>query len=256
MVTPRALILMGPGTNCEEETAFACRRVGFQAEVIPARRLFDRPGLLDRADLFVAPGGFSYGDDLGAGTVLGLELRRLREPFRYLVDSGRLILGICNGFQVLTKAGFLPDPSETRPSVTLAPNDSGRYEDRWVRLKVASTLSPFLRREEILELPVAHAEGKFSTRGEGRLEELRRGGQVVLEYVDPRGGPAKFPDNPNGSEGGVAGICDPTGRILGLMPHPERFQEITQHPEWTRRRIEEPQGLRFFSNAREHLRGG
>jgi len=255
MVTPRALILKAPGSNCDVETAHACRRVGFEAEVVPVRALLASPKKhLDAAQLFIVPGGFSYGDDLGSGTVCGNELRKIRDRLWDFVRTGRLILGICNGFQILTRAGLLPDPMDGRQTVSLTFNDTGRYEDRWIRLKVVSTRSVFLTEPATIELPVAHAEGKFVAKDANELDLLKRNGQVVLQYVDAEGRPAaRHPDNPNGSTDAIAGICDASGRVLGLMPHPERFQDVTNHPEWTRRRIEEPQGLGFFRNAFRYL---
>jgi phosphoribosylformylglycinamidine synthase I len=253
---PRALILKGPGTNCDVETAHACRRVGFEVEVVPVRALLAEPKRrLEEARLFVVPGGFSYGDDLGSGTVLGNELRRIRPLLWDYVRTGGLVLGICNGFQILTRAGLLPDPMDGRQTASLTFNDSGRFEARWIRLRVASSRSVFFGEEgAVIELPVAHAEGKFVARDANQLDLLKRNGQVVLQYVDGEGRPTgAYPANPNGSTDAIAGLCDASGRVLGLMPHPERFQEPTQHPEWTRRRIEEAQGLGVFRNALEQL---
>lgn len=253
---PRALVLKGPGTNCDFETAHACRRVGFEVEVVPVKALLAEPERrLAAARLFVVPGGFSYGDDLGSGTVLGNELRRIRGLLWEYVRTGGLVLGICNGFQILTRAGLLPDPMDGRRTVSLTFNDSGRFEARWVRLRVASGLSVFFAEEGAeIELPVAHAEGRFVARDANQLDLLKRNGQVVLQYVDAEGRPtAAYPANPNGSTDAIAGLCDASGRVLGLMPHPERFQDPTQHPEWTRRRIEEAQGLAVFRNAFRHL---
>jgi phosphoribosylformylglycinamidine synthase len=141
------------------------------------------------------------------------------------------------------------------PTVSLTNNDSGKFEDRWVHLKVSSTQSEFLKREEVLELPVAHGEGKFVTRDEGVLRSLTSKGQVVLRYVDSEGRETGYPGNPNGSVSGIAGICDPTGRVLGLMPHPERFQDAVNHPQWMRREAGfKPDGLRFFENACAYVR--
>lgn len=253
---PRALILKGPGTNCDVETAYACRRVGFEVDVVPVKALLaDAKRRLEEARLFIVPGGFSYGDDLGSGTVLGNELRRMRGLLGDYVRTGGLVLGICNGFQILTRAGLLPDPMNGCQTVSLTFNDSGHLEARWIRLKVVSSRSVFFREEgAVIELPVAHAEGKFVTRDANQLDLLKRNRQVVLQYVDAEGQPtASYPENPNGSTDAIAGVCDPSGRVLGLMPHPERFQDPTQHPEWTRRRIDEAQGLAVFRNAFRHL---
>jgi phosphoribosylformylglycinamidine synthase len=244
-----ALILKGPGTNCDVETRFACERVGFEARVTLIGEFLRDSSILDRTALFIVPGGFSYGDDLGAGTVMGNQLRLVHDRLWNYIRTGGLVLGICNGFQILTRAGLLPDPMSGEQTVSLSFNESGRYEDRWVRLKIVSTRSVFLRQEGTMELPVAHAEGRFVVRDEGLLDLMKKNGQVVLQYVDEFGAPARYPGNPNGSLEGVAGICDSSGRVLGLMPHPERFQDLLQHPRWTRRRPREGEGLQFFRNA-------
>lgn len=248
-----ALILKGPGTNCDGETKFACERVGFKADIVHISELLSHPDRLNDTSLFIVPGGFSYGDDLGAGTVLGNQLLKILPRLQEYVSAGGLMLGICNGFQILTRAGLLPDPMEGRQSVTLTFNQSGKFEDRWVRLSVESTRSVFLREKMTIELPVAHAEGRFTADPE-RLRRLNKAGQVVLRYVDELGQPAAYPGNPNGALEGIAGICDPTGRVLGLMPHPERFVVPTQHPRWTRSKPREGEGLMFFKNAFEHCK--
>lgn len=219
----KALVIRTSGTNCDVEAVAACERVGFATELVHVKRLIERPAEVDRFQLAVVPGGFSYGDDLGAGFVHGNEIRlHLRDALVRLRDRGGLILGICNGFQVLVRAGLLGE------RVTLAPNASGRFVDCWVRLEAASD-TPFLRGLDRIELPIAHGEGRF----------VGKAGHAALKYVD----------NPNGSEDDVAGICDPTGRIFGLMPHPERYVDITNHPEWTRGVDRAPDGLRIFENA-------
>ncbi|MBI2899338.1 MAG: phosphoribosylformylglycinamidine synthase I [Planctomycetes bacterium] len=258
MSFPRALVLRAAGINCEQETKTACERAGFWADVHHVNRLVERTELLHNYHLLVVPGGFSYGDDLGAGKILGNEIAaRLGEELRGFVRDGKLVLGICNGFQVLVRAGLLPDPFSPGPNrVALAANDSGRYEDRWVYLKICSPKSEFLKEEEVIQLPVAHGEGKFVCRSPEVLTKLEAGGQVVLRYVDRDGGEAGYPWNPNGSAGGVAGICDPTGRVFGLMPHPERFQDAVNHPQWVRKGKDlRPDGLLVFRNACEYVKG-
>jgi phosphoribosylformylglycinamidine synthase len=138
---------------------------------------------------------------------------------------------------------------------TLTNNDSGKFEARWIRLKVYSLKSEFLKEEEVIELPIAHGEGKFLPSDAQSMKRWEQGGQLVLKYVDPEGREAGYPWNPNGSTSSVAGICDPTGRVLGLMPHPERFQDATNHPQWTRRGADvRPDGLKFFLNAFEYVK--
>ncbi len=267
MNRPRVLIVRAPGTNCDEEAARAWDLAGAYPETRHVNELLARPDALDEFDAFTLPGGFSHGDDLGAGRILATRLATvLGDSLRRLVERGGLVLGICNGFQVLVKAGLLPGgTTKTDVSLggfapieaTLTHNDAGRFESRWTRLAANPGHCPFLRGLETLELPVAHGEGKFVARPAGALAALESRGQVVLRYIDHAGRPTEvYPDNPNGSAGGVAGVCDSTGRIFGLMPHPERFVDVLQHPRWTRRErpLDEPgDGLRIFQNAVEAL---
>jgi phosphoribosylformylglycinamidine synthase len=233
--------LRAPGTNCEEETAAAWERAGAEVQTWHVGRLIESPGLLDRFQILTIPGGFSYGDDLGAGRILAARLGSvLGEALQRLHDRGGLILGICNGFQVLVRCGLLPGglAGSTLPSpvpATLARNDSGRFEARWVRLLPRPGRSPFVSFDDPIELPVAHGEGRFVTADPASLDRLEQAGQLVLKYVDSAGRPTQdYPANPNGSAAAVAGFCNSTGRIFGLMPHPERFIDPWHHPRWTR----------------------
>ena len=210
--------------------------------------------MLRNYQILVVPGGFSYGDDVAAGKILANQLRHfLGEALRHFRDQEKLLLGICNGFQALLKAGLLvsPDP-EDGPLATLTGNDSGGYEDRWIYLRATPGKCPFLKGYDRLHLPVAHGEGKLIVRQPWILEGLRQAGQVVLTYVDAEGRPGAYPVNPSGTQGDVAGLCDLTGRVLGLMPHPERHVLPTQHPRWTRLGLaSQGEGLRLFCNAVE-----
>jgi phosphoribosylformylglycinamidine synthase subunit PurQ / glutaminase len=256
MSAPRVLLLRAPGINCDEETAAAWEAAGAAVETWHIGRVLDEPSALDQFQVLTIPGGFSYGDDLGAGTILAARLvRALGEEVRRFHDRGGLVLGICNGFQTLVKSGLLPGGGWTSP-VTITRNDSGHFESRWVRLAPLPGRSPFLADGEPIELPVAHGEGKFLTADPRDLSALEAAGQVVLRYVDEDGRPTQsYPANPNGSPGAVAGVCDPTGRIFGLMPHPERHVDPLHHPRWTRRGPRaEGDGLRIFRNAVEALR--
>ena len=252
MPKPRVLILRAPGTNCDEETAAAWSLAGAEPETLHLGRLLEDPGALDRYRVLTLPGGFSYGDDLGAGRIFATRIAgRLGGAIRRFHESGGLVLGICNGFQVLVKAGLLPGGDWKSP-VTITFNDSGHFEDRWVRLAPPSaSRCVFLADDEPIELPVAHGEGRFLAASDADLARLESSGQVVLRYVDEHNQTAaSYPDNPNGSPGAVAGLCDPTGRIFGLMPHPERHADPLQHPRWTRRGPKaEGDGLRIFRNA-------
>jgi phosphoribosylformylglycinamidine synthase len=259
MPTPRVLILRAPGTNCDGETAFAFDQVGGQAELVHVNRLLDDPQLPKQYQILCVPGGFSYGDDVGAGRILGEQIRHhLAETLKTFKDEEKLILGICNGFQVLIKSGvLLPDDPKKGPAATLTWNDSGKFEDRWVNLKVDGSQCVFLAGMERMYLPIAHAEGKFVTRDQAALDWLDVHGQLVLRYTRRSGegnGQVPYPENPNGSIGNVAGACDHTGRVLGLMPHPERHIDPTQHPRWTRGEAGNVgDGLRLFQNAVDYF---
>ena len=250
MLSPRALVLRAPGTNCDYETAHAFERAGAIARRVHVRALAEKPALLDDVQVLCIPGGFSYGDDIASGRIFALELAmRLGDALRRFRDRGGLVLGICNGFQVLLQTGLLLADAEGRPRATLAHNRSGRFIDRWVRLAVHGHTCPFLHGLDApFELPIAHGEGRFVAATSADLTAFERAGQLVLRYAaDPAGGSW----NPNGAQADVAGACDATGRVFGLMPHPERFVDATQHPAWSGRLDggAAGAGLTIFANA-------
>lgn len=251
MAKVKTLILRAPGTNCDLETVFSFEQAGSIVELAHINELILREKMLSNYQIMVIPGGFTYGDDISGGKILANELRlKLGEDVQRFVDDGRLILGICNGFQVLVKAGILPGLiDENSQLLTLAENESGKFECRWVYLHVNET-SPciFTRGISTMYLPVAHGEGKVVTES-GIVDELN----VVLYYADETGNiRAGYPHNPNGSVNNIAGICDASGRIFALMPHPERFVRWTQHPRWTREPLRNNgDGLQIFLKAVE-----
>jgi phosphoribosylformylglycinamidine synthase I len=256
MAKPRVLVLRAPGANCDEETRFAFDQAGALAERIHINRLREQANLLQRFQILVIPGGFTYGDDVAAGKILANQLAHfLGDALRRFRDADRLVLGICNGFQALLRAGLLVPPDDEGPLATLAHNNSGTFEDRWVHLTVTSDQCPFLTGLTTFEAPVAHAEGRFLCRESWILQGLSQTGQVALRYATPEGTPtATYPANPNGSQDNLAGLCDTTGRVLGIMPHPERHTLPTHHPQWTRRASggrhpPEGDGLALFRNA-------
>jgi phosphoribosylformylglycinamidine synthase subunit PurQ / glutaminase len=258
MSQPRVLVLRAPGTNCDQETAYAFELAGAKPERVHINRLLETPELAGQFQILCIPGGFSYGDDVAAGRILANQIQHhLAESLARFKDEGKLILGICNGFQVLIKSGILLEPDAEGPPATLTWNDSGKYEDRWVRLGVRGTKSVFLRGIEAMYLPVAHAEGKFVTRDEVALQRLQSDGRLALCYrrlLGENGESVPYPDNPNGSMANTAGVCDATGRVFGLMPHPERHIDATQHPRWTRGEGRQPgDGLRVFLNAVDYF---
>ena len=269
MPAPRICVLRAPGTNCDVETAHAFELAGGVAERVHLFRLLETPGLLSDFQVLCIPGGFSYGDDVGAGVVFGSQLQgHLGNEIGEFLSRDKLVLGICNGFQVLVKSGILPGGETTWPppadaprQVTLTWNLNGRNTAVWVRLRVCSEKNVFLRGVDRLELPVAHAEGRLCVSDRSVLHDWSARGQIALAYaapgdVDYSPGEAVLPEefNPNGAVGNIAGLGDPSGRVLGLMPHPERFLFATHHPQWTRRKLSGAgQGLQLFRNAVEYF---
>ncbi|RDV81294.1 phosphoribosylformylglycinamidine synthase I [Ammonifex thiophilus] len=245
------LILRTDGTNCDVETAYAFELAGAEPHLVHVNQLRRREVRLTDYRLLVIPGGFTYGDDIAAGKILAVELTSfLREEIGEFLAKGGLVLGICNGFQVLVRTGLLPFGRLGEVQAVLMPNAKGRFECRWVRLRVEKSPSLFTRGMEgqVVEWQAAHGEGCFYTNAE-QLKTIEEQGLVAFRYVDAEGRPTQeYPDNPNGSLNAIAGLSDPTGRILGVMPHPERFVLPTQHPNWRRKKIP-PAGFFIFQNA-------
>ncbi len=249
MPQPRILILRAPGTNCDAETAYAFQCAGGQPQVLHLNQLLESPHLAAEYQILCLPGGFSYGDDVAAGRIFANQIRHhLSDVLATFREAGKLILGICNGFQVLIKSGLLDTDDSQGPVASLVWNNSGRFLDTWVRLRVDGNQCVFLAGTDRLFLPIAHAEGKFVARDQQVLDQLGAAGQLALRYDSAPG--ETEATNPNGSMADVAGMCDATGRVFGMMPHPERFIDPTQHPQWTRL-AEEPEGegLKLFRNA-------
>lgn len=247
MAAPKILILRAPGSNCDAELEFAFNLAGGQAERVHVNRLRENPKLLRQYQILAVPGGFTYGDDVAAGKILANQLAHfLGEEIRQFRDKEKLVLGVCNGFQALLKSGvLLPGDPDDGPQATLAGNDPPGFQDRWIRLKATPGKCPFLKEIDQMLVPIAHGEGRFVCRAEWILRGLESTGQVVLRFDGL---------NPNGSQGNVAGICDASGRVLGLMPHPERHVLPTQHPHWTRTGLAEAgDGLKLFRNAVEYF---
>lgn len=238
MAEARVLVLRAAGTNCDAETAYAFEAHGAKAERVHINRLLANPKLLERAGLVAIPGGFSYGDDIAAGKVLASEIANtLGDHFRAFIARGGLMLGICNGFQVLVKTGLLtvPDAQGQPQSLTLHWNDTHRYEARWVHVSVDSGLCVLAPRGVVrMELPVAHGEGKLVGSTPQVAAQAIANHQAVFRYVNSDGSAPEWPANPNGSQEHIAGLCDSTGQVLGLMPHPERALFPWHHPAWTR----------------------
>lgn len=254
----KAIVLTGYGINCDGETQSALRRAGADARRVHLNDLIGDVSQLDAAQILAVPGGFSFGDDVASGRILANRLRyRLGDPLNKFLADGKLMIGICNGFQVMVKMGVLPMfDGEFVQEVTLTNNDSGRFENRWIKLKTEpGTVCIWLKDIEGLPLPIRHGEGKFIAADDATMARLEANGQIALRYVRPDGAPAngEFPYNPNGAQADIAGICDPTGRVFGLMPHPEAYVDRTNHPRWTREDLpEEGAGLQVFRNAVEY----
>jgi len=244
----RVLILRAPGTNCDQETAYAFQLAGAKStEIVHLNRIFEKPEMLGDSEILCIPGGFSFGDDIGTGKIFAAKIQQsLYEPMRTFCNAGKLILGIGNGFQVLLKSGLLCEPGK----MTLALNTPPQFTDRWVRLQTTPSKCVFLQEIESLYLPIAHAEGRFATPTPEDLLALQEKRQLPLRYVPT--------ENPDGSAGNVAGACDESGRVFGLMPHPERYIDPVQHPHWTRFDTppSEGDGLILFRNAVQYVRTG
>jgi len=263
----KTIVLRTAGTNCDMETVFAFEQSGASVDLVHINRLLAGEVKLADYHIMAIPGGFTYGDDIISGRILANELRlRLGEDIAKFIAAGKLIIGICNGFQVLVRAGILAGPLDTPASlpalpgfeqnVTLTYNDSGKFEARWVHLKLDGKSVWTRGMEEIIYIPVAHGEGKFVVEDEAIVQKLQANKQVVFRYCDAGGNTASYPGNPNGSMDEIAGICDRTGRVLGLMPHPERHFLASQHPSWTRGRgaSGRGQGAKMFENGVEYVK--
>jgi len=258
MAQVKAIVLRAAGINCDMETEYALELAGAAAERVHINRMIEDKKLLDKFQILVFPGGFSYGDDVAAGKILANQvIHHLSEAVQKFIDDGKLVLGICNGFQVLVKAGILPGggSAERHQEVTITYNDSGKFEDRWVYLAPQTEKCIFIEPARQIYLPVAHAEGKVVTKDETTLEGLKLQGHVAFKYVDEDGKEGGYPVNPNGSADSIASLTDTTGRVLGLMPHPERHVRPTQHPHWTRLKGKaEADGMTIFNNAVRYIR--
>jgi phosphoribosylformylglycinamidine synthase len=260
-MTPRVLILHAPGTNRDAEAARAIELAGGRPEIVHIQRLRERPSMLAEYDLLLIPGGFTYGDALGAGVRLGLDLRVfLWDEIGQYVEEGRHVLGICNGFQALVKAGLLPGEKQgnglrgASRKVTLTDNADGRFECRWVHLAAnPNSNATFLSAvDDLIFCPIAHGEGNFQVSDAETLERLERGGMVAFRYVDEAGAAVEghYPLNPNGSVADIAGITNERGNVIGLMPHPEDHIVPLQNPVSGDTRL----GLALFKALIDHLR--
>jgi len=255
----RAIVLRVAGTNCEIETAHAFELAGAKSDIVHLNELVKKRKSLEDYQILALPGGFSYGDDVSTGILWANELRyKMGSEIKRFVEEGKLVIGICNGFQVLVRTGLLPafEKPMKKQEATLFLNDIGMYQNRWVHVKHEKKRnSIFVNGAVKMFLPMAHAEGKFIISRKG-LENLKENDQIVLKYVDENGNYSGFPWNPNGSIENIAAICNPEGNVFGLMPHPERFLHKYMHPHWTKLQDlpEEGDGLMIFKNAVNYLK--
>jgi phosphoribosylformylglycinamidine synthase I len=250
----KAIVLRAAGINCDMETEYALELAGAKAQRMHINRMIENKALLDEFQIIVFPGGFSYGDDVAAGKILANQIKHnLYEPIKKFIDDGKLVLGICNGFQVLVKTGILPgnNSDDNQQEVTITYNDSGKFEDRWVYLAPQTDKCVFIEPGRQIYLPVAHAEGKIVAKDDAIMEQLKSAGHIAFKYVDANGNEGDYPINPNGSMGSIAGLTDTTGRIMGLMPHPERFVRPTHHPHFSRLKGD---GMSIFNNAVKYIK--
>lgn len=268
MTKPRALVLTGYGINCDEETAFAFEKAGAVSKILHINDIIASPAALNDYQIFVFPGGFSYGDDAGSGKALANKIKNnLINEFRAFIERDTLMLGICNGFQVMVNLGIVPalDSMLAGSEVSLEYNRTFRYECRWVNVKIEKSPSVFTRGLKILHIPVAHGEGNFFAAPD-TLGRIEKESLAAMRYSMPDGSPAngEFPFNPNGSMNDIASVCDRSGRIMGMMPHPERAIFFTQRDDWTylrekakreKKKVpEDGDGMAVFRNAVEYFK--
>lgn len=255
----RACVLRVGGTNCDLEVKVALEELGLQTEILHMNQLKKRR--LSDYHMLVFPGGFSYGDYVRAGAIWGRQvITKFRRDLEAFVNEEKLVMGICNGFQVLVEAGLLPGNGVSGvPTATLANNSSAKYECRWIRLRVDGKRTPFtkiMKVGEVVRIPIGHGEGRFLLPSEGALKELIKEGQVVFRYALPDGKPAEgaYPHNPNGAVYDIAGICNKKGNVMGMMPHPERAFFGWQTPVWGAEPPEHGDGRKIFEGAVEYLK--
>ena len=259
----KALIITGVGLNCEKETAAAFNAAGAKASLIHINDLLSGKATMEPFQILAFIGGFSFGDHLGSGTVFANKIKfKLKEELNNFIDSGKLIIGICNGFQTLTRLGLVPalEGGRFTQQAALAHNDSGVFRDAWITMKANPACKcVFTRGIDRIRMPIRHGEGKFAASPE-MIDKIEKENLVALRYTDEAGNkPNGFPDNPNGSINDIAGICDPTGRVFGLMPHPEAFLSPYNAPDWQTQKLlgklpDKGEGMILFTNAVDYVK--
>jgi phosphoribosylformylglycinamidine synthase I len=248
---PNVLILTGYGINADKELKWAFDLAGGNARIVHLEEVIENKAMLDDFQILAFPGGFSFGDHIASGKVYGnIFKHNLFDGIKNFIEKNKLVIGICNGFQIITKLGLLPNLDGTyKQSASLMENESGHFEDRWVHLKAEKNSSPWLTGIDKLYLPVRHGEGKFIAKDEAILKQISEGGQILLKYYDPDSDETGYPFNPNGSIMDIAAISNTGGNVFGLMPHPEAYIFPENHPNWTEGKKEKLTGLKIFENG-------
>ena len=247
MTQPKACILRTDGSNCDEELYAAFEEAGCKSSMVHINEFRAKQKKFTDYQIIALPGGFTYGDDIASGKILAVEMISFfKEELDKYIEKGGYLFGVCNGFQTLVRTGLLPFQTPGKMSATLTNNDSGHFECRWVKIKAEKSKASYLDDLPLMEIPVNHGEGKFFASPE-TLKKIEQSNLVVLRYTDNDGNPTqKYPENPNGAFNAIAGITNSTGRILGLMPHPEKFINLTNHPNWRRKQSKKADGLIFY----------
>lgn len=256
---PKILIITGYGVNCEAESAHAWKLAGADAVQVHINDLIEKPAQMRDFQGMMFIGGFSYADHMTSGHVFALRVKHhLREELQTFIDDDKIIMGVCNGFQTMTKIGLLPgfDGEYFDPKISLMQNDCGHFQNFWVNLKF-ETMSPCIFTEGLghMPMPIRHGEGKIFTTDAAVIEKIEELGCAAVRYADAAGeSTMDFPDNPNGSLNAIAGLCDPTGRIFGMMPHPEAYLFPENHPNWDKQKLDgalpaQGLGLKLFENG-------
>lgn len=247
----KILIFTGYGLNADKELKWAFDIAGGEADIVHLEDIIENPGIIDRYNIIAFPGGFSFGDHLSSGKIYANIVRyKLFDKIRNFIENGKLVIGICNGFQIITRLGIVPSLDDNyKQTVSLLANDSGHFEDRWITVKNNNPNSPWLAGIDTMSLPVRHGEGRLVGMDENVINRLKNEGHIALTYINPNGGEAVYPFNPNGSTLDIAGITNAKGNVLGLMPHPEAYICREQHPNWTEGYAETRTGLDIFKNG-------
>ena len=265
MSKPKVLIITGYGVNCEAESEHAWKQAGAEPSLVHLNDLLDNPDQIQEFQAMMFIGGFSYGDHMTSGHVFALRVKHhMQAQLQQFIDDGKLIMGICNGFQVMTKMGLLPglDGNYFEPKVSLMQNDCGTFQNFWCDIRFEdNSPSVFTKGLGTLPLPIRHGEGKIFTLDAELVARMEAEGCVAARYVDADNNPTQeFPANPNGSLNAIAGLSDPTGRIFGMMPHPEAYLFPENHPNWDQQKLEgtlpeQGLGLKLFTNAVNFMKG-